>query len=255
MPDSSCRGESSGHGSLETGPRWFATTHWSVVLAAGSERSGNAEKALAQLCESYWYPLYAYVRRQGYSPPDAQDLTQEFFARFLERKYFLAANRERGKFRTFLLVSLKHFLAHEWEKAQRQKRGGGQTFVSLDEVDPEERYARELATELTPERLYDRRWALTVLEQTLAALREEHAASGRGELFERLAGFLSRPPAEGDYAALAAASGTTPGAIAVAVRRLRARYNALVREHIAQTVNSPALVDEELRYLITLVEK
>jgi len=233
----------------------FTTTHWSLVLAAGQADHPQAARCLEELCRTYWFPIYAFVRRQGYSPHDGQDLTQAFFARFLEKKYLRAADRERGRFRSFLIVSLKHFLAHEWEKSQRQKRGGGLTFVSLDEPEAEDRYVREPVTQLTPERLYDQQWALTVLDQALTALREEHAASGRAGLFERLAKFLSSPPAEGDYAALAAANRTTPGAIAVAVRRMRARYNELVRERVAQTVNSPNLVDEELRYLITLLEE
>ena len=158
----------------------FATTHWSVVLAAGEQQSPQAAEALEKLCRTYWYPLYVYVRRRGYSPQDAQDLTQQFFALFLEKEYFRRANPERGKFRTFLLHALQNFLANEWKRAQCLKRGGGAAFLSLDVAAAEQRYAIEPATAATPERAYEKRWAMTLLEQVLAGLQQEYARAGNG---------------------------------------------------------------------------
>src|SRR5947208_1108317 len=164
----------------------FSTTHWSVVLEAGQDDSPQAAEALEWLCRTYWYPLYVYVRRQGRSPEDTQDLVQEFFARFLERNYLRLADPNRGRFRTFLLTSLKHFLINEWNKANREKRGGGQTRLSLDESSAETRYAAEPARDECPDTLYDKRWAATLLERALAALRAEFEQSGKQGLFERL---------------------------------------------------------------------
>ena len=170
--------------------RQFTTTHWSVVLTAGSESSPVAQAALETLCRSYWYPLYAYVRRQGHSPEDAQDLTQEFFARFLEKQIFRQARPERGRFRSFLLTSLKHFLVNEWHRATARKRGGGHTPVPLDTVLAERLYSREPARDLAADKLYERSWALALLEQVRARLREEYAAEGRSERFEIVEQFL-----------------------------------------------------------------
>src|SRR6266571_5185734 len=162
-------------------PGWFATTHWSVVLAAGQTASPQAEEALEKLCRAYWYPLYAYVRRQGFSPEDAQDLTQEFFARFLQKKSFRRADRERGKFRTFLLTSLQHFLAHEWERARAQKRGGGQPLLPWDERSAESRYQLDATPDLAPDQVFDQRWALTLFQQALTRLHQEFAAEGKSQ--------------------------------------------------------------------------
>src|SRR5574341_1184135 len=154
----------------------FAATHWSVILAAAQEESPTASEALAELCRTYWYPLYAYVRRKGYSVEDAQDLTQEFFARLLEKRWLTSVDRRKGKFRSFLLAALEHFLAKEWTRAHRLKRGGGQTFIPWDGCDPEARYLLEPSDDWTAERIYERRWALTVLEQAMAALTLEYGA-------------------------------------------------------------------------------
>ena len=180
--------------------QWFTTTHWSVVLAACDSASPHATEALEKLCRTYWYPLYAYVRRQGHSPEDAQDLTQAFFERFLERKSWQQARRERGKFRSFLLTSLKHFLINEWKRRVARKRGGGVPLVSLDSVVAERLYSREPADKLTPEKLYERSWALTLLEQAHARLREEYAAEGKSKRFEMADQFLPGASSELSYA-------------------------------------------------------
>jgi RNA polymerase sigma-70 factor (ECF subfamily) len=227
----------------------FATTHWSVVLEAGNQDSPRASEALEQLCRVYWRPLYAYVRKRGYSPDEAPDLVQEFFARIIEKNYFSSADRQRGRFRTFLLASMEHFLAKEWQRAHRLKRGGGVTFLSLDDVSAETLYREEPADELTAERLYDRRWALALLEQALAQLRAEYAGSGRGPVFEELAVVLSGDKPEVAYAELGARLGLSEGAVKVAVHRLRQRYGELVRMQVADTVSRPEQVDEELQHL------
>src|SRR6266567_4670645 len=170
--------------------RSFATTHWSVVLAAGQDASPGAQEALEKLCRAYWYPLYVYVRRQGQSPHDAQDLTQELFARLLEKRYLRLADPDRGKFRAFLLKSLKHFLVNEWQKARTQKRGGGQCLIPLDAEIAESRYAAEPVQALTLDQVYEKRWAVTLIEAVLAGLRESYAAAGRLPVFETLKGFI-----------------------------------------------------------------
>jgi DNA-directed RNA polymerase specialized sigma24 family protein len=229
----------------------FATTHWSVVLAAADTKSPHGKDALEKLCRTYWYPLYAYVRRKGYDAHHAQDLTQEFFARLLARNYLSVADRNRGKFRSFLLGSLEHFLAREWTKAHAQKRGGGQAVISLDETNPENRYLLEPAHELTAEKIYDRRWATTLLGQAMSRLREECVASQKGDLFGKVEGFLSGEKGETSYADVAAALKMSEGAVKVAVHRLRKRYGELVRAEIAQTVATAEEIDEELHYLFT----
>jgi RNA polymerase sigma-70 factor (ECF subfamily) len=237
------------------GAKWFATTHWSVVLAAVDDSSPGAQEALEELCRTYWYPLYAYVRRQGHSPEDAQDLTQAFFASLVENKSLRHAQKERGRFRTFLLTSLKHCLSHEWERTQTAKRGGGSIHLSWDQTSAEERYQLEPVSDVTPEKVFEQRWALTLFEQALTRLREESEAAGKRDRFEQVKGFLTEEPAQGAYKAVAERLGMSPDAIAVSVHRLRQRYGELVREAIAQTVASPAEVQEELRYLIGLVGK
>jgi RNA polymerase sigma-70 factor (ECF subfamily) len=227
----------------------FTTTHWSVVLEAGNEESPRATEALGQLCRIYWRPLYAYVRRRGYSPHEAPDLVQEFFARVIEKNYFGAADRHRGRFRTFLLASMEHFLAKEWQRAHRIKRGGEVTFLSLDDRSAETLEREEPADEVTAEKLYDRRWALALLEQALARLRAEYTESGRGPVFEELAVVLSGDKAEVSYAELGARLGLSEGAVKVAVHRLRQRYGELVRAQVADTVSRTEQVDEELQHL------
>jgi RNA polymerase sigma-70 factor (ECF subfamily) len=227
----------------------FATTHWSVVLEAGNQESPHAREALEQLCRVYWRPLYAYVRKRGYSPDEAPDLVQEFFARVIEKNYFGAADRQRGRFRTFLLASMEHFLAKEWRRAHRLKRGGGQSFVSIDAQDAEGTWRAEPVDELTAEKLYDRRWALALLEQALGQLRAEYAGSGRGPVFEALAVVLSGDKPDVSYAELGARLGMSEGAVKVAVHRLRQRYGEVVRTQVGDTVSRPEQVDEELQHL------
>jgi RNA polymerase sigma-70 factor (ECF subfamily) len=230
----------------------FTTTHWSVVLAA-QEPSPEAGQALAELCRAYWYPLYAYVRRKGYAVADAQDLTQEFFARVLEKHYLNSADRRKGKFRSFLLASLEHFLAKEWRRAHRLKRGGDQVFIAWESCDPEERYRLEPPDPWTAERVFERRWALTVLEQAMSALAAEYAAAGKQPLFEELKAFISGEDEEISYPQLAGRLQISEGAPRVAVHRLRQRYGEAVRAEIAKIVQRPEEIDEELRHLFTVL--
>jgi len=232
-----------------TNARWFTTTHWSVVLAS-AEGAGDA---LERLCRAYWYPLYAHVRRQGSSPHDAQDLTQGFFAWLLASKHLGVADPELGKFRNFLLVRLEHFLSDQRKKERAQKRGGGQAIISLDAELAEERYRLEPASELAPEKHFDRHWALTVMEQTVARLRKEYVAAGRTELFEELKHFQTGEEATQSYTEVAARLGLSESAVKSAIFRLRRRHRDLLREEIAQTVATPAEVDEEIRYLIAVI--
>jgi RNA polymerase sigma-70 factor (ECF subfamily) len=234
---------------LGAGRAVFATTHWSVVVDAGHPDSPQASEALAQLCDTYWYPLYAYVRRKGYPSPDAQDLTQEFFARLLAGNYVGSADQRKGKFRSFLLGALEHFLAKEWRRAQAQKRGGGRTLASLDAMDAEKRYLLEPVDELTAERIFDCRWADTVLGQAMTRLREECQAEGKALLFEKAEPLLSVDGAGEAYMVIATSLSMNEGAFKMAVHRLRRRYGELVRAEIAQTVSTAEAVEEELRYL------
>jgi RNA polymerase sigma-70 factor (ECF subfamily) len=229
--------------------RKFVPTRWSVVLAAGQHASPQAEDALAQLCQTYWSPLYAYVRHQGYSPHDAQDLTQEFFARLLKKQYLARIEREGGRFRSFLLTALKRFLAKEWDRAKAQKRGGQQTVLSIDQKSAESRYQLEPIHEMTPEKVYEKHWAQALLELVLARLRQDYADAAKSELFEQISQSLSRPRGAVPYATIAANLNTTEAAIKMAVQRLRARYRELLRAEIAQTVASPQEVEEEIRHL------
>jgi RNA polymerase sigma-70 factor (ECF subfamily) len=230
-------------------PPAFVTTHWSVVLTAGRSDTTLARDALARLCQTYWHPLYAYVRRLGHSPPDAQDLTQEFFARLLAKNYLAAADESRGRFRSFLLAALKHFLANEWDKASAQKRGGGQIPISIDPGSAETACSFEPADTTTPEKIYERRWALTLLDQVLRRLREEYVRAGREKLFEQLKPTLTEASRTVRYAEIAARLGMSEGAVKVAVHRLRLRYREVLRAEIADTVASPAEVEDELRNL------
>jgi RNA polymerase sigma-70 factor (ECF subfamily) len=229
----------------------FASTHWSVVVAARRRSSPESREALATLCRAYWYPLYAFVRRQGYSAADAQDLTQGFFARLLQKQFLAAVEREKGKFRSFLLAAMKHFLANERDRARAQKRGGG-AIVSLETLDfetAESRYRREPAHNVTAERIFERRWALTLLDRVLDRLVAEYAVAGKALLFEQLKDCLTAPDSARSYAELAATLAMTEGAVKVAVHRLRRRYRELLRDEIAQTVADPREVDDEIRQL------
>ncbi|HUI06729.1 MAG TPA: sigma-70 family RNA polymerase sigma factor [Verrucomicrobiae bacterium] len=232
----------------------FATTHWSVVLAAGRSDAPQAQDALEQLCRTYWYPLYAYVRRRGYSPADAEDLTQAFFAWLLERKWLERADRQRGRFRSFLLTSMSNFLANEWDKARTQKRGGGR-IVSLQRDEAETRCAREPADNLTPEQSFEWRWALAVLDQVMNRLSAEFARDGKAKLFEALKPCLLGERTAQPYAALASRLAMTEGSVKVAVHRLRQRYRQLLRDEIAHTVATPEEVEEELRYLFAVLSR
>jgi RNA polymerase sigma factor (sigma-70 family) len=232
---------------------WFATTHWSVVLTAGRSASPGAQESLETLCRTYWYPLYAYVRRRGHAPEEAQDLTQDFFARLLEKNYFELADPARGRFRTFLLTALKHFLANEWKKARREKRGGGRAAISLEAAIAEQRYAAEPVERTNPEMVYERRWAATLLEGVLEALQQEWAAADKGWQFDELKAGLWGGSHAASYADIAVRRGTTEATIKMAAHRLRQRYRELLRAEIAHTVADPAEVDEELRHLIVVI--
>ncbi len=228
----------------------FRTTHWSVVLAAGKSQTQLAEASLERLCRTYWKPLYAYVRRQGHSQHDAQDLTQEFFARLLERNYLQLADRERGRFRSFLLKSLQHFLVNEWVRGQAQKRGGGRKVFSLDEEAAERTYLQDSSDKLAPEHFYDKHWATTLLERAIERLGADYAAAEKRVLFEQLKPLLLTEGSAESYRQMAGPLGLSDGAVKVAVHRLRQRFRKAVRAEVAQTVTTPEDVDEELRVLM-----
>jgi RNA polymerase sigma-70 factor (ECF subfamily) len=231
----------------------FSTTHWSAVLEAGQASSPEAQHALEKLCGSYWYPLYVHVRRLGWGPEDAQDLTQQFFARLLERKYLKLADPERGRFRSFLLTSLKHFLTDEWEKLRTQKRGGGQRVISWDGFDPEERYRHEPVENLTPDRIYEKRWAGILLDSVLNQLRAEYEKTGRVAEFDHLKACVWGDGHAGTYAEVAARMKVEENAVKVAVHRLRKRFRDQLRLEVLKTVSSPEEVDAELRHLRSLL--
>jgi RNA polymerase sigma-70 factor (ECF subfamily) len=242
----------SGPSENETAPGagQFNTTHWSMVLLAGQTQAPHAGAALENLCRTYWHPLYAYVRHQGHSAHDAQDLTQDFFARLLEKKYLKLAAQERGRFRSFLLKSLKHFLVNEWVRGQSQKRGGGKEIFSLDEEAAERSYLQQPANQLPPESLYDKLWAMTLLERAMERLGANYAAAGKRELFDELRPLLLTEGSSESYRKAAGPLELSEGAVKVAVHRLRQRFREAVRAEIAQTVATPAEVDEELRCLM-----
>ena len=231
----------------------FPTTRWTLVVAAGDSQRREARSALVSLCEGYWYPLYAYVRRRGYPADQAQDLTQEFFVRVLEGRYLDRADAEKGRFRAFILTSLKFFLADEADRNRAQKRGGGNV-LSLEISSGEERYQRDPAHNETPERIFERRWALSVLDRVVEKLRNEFVHHGRLEHFERLKVFLLGQ-SDAPYAALAREMNTSEGALKVAVHRLRKRYRDLFRQEIADTVGDPAEVESELRFLAAVLTR
>jgi RNA polymerase sigma-70 factor (ECF subfamily) len=228
----------------------FVTTRWTMVLAAGKQNSPAAAIALEELCRDYWYPLYAYVRHRGHSPADAEDLTQAFFAKFLEKNYLAGLDSNRGRFRAFLLASLKHFLANEWDRANRQKRGGGAALLSLDYQGADTRYQIDPPDHLSPDKLFDRAWALTLLEKVIARLREENQTEGRAEQFEQLKIYLTVGTSSISYADAAAKLAMSEGNVRVAVHRLRRRYRELLQQEIVQTLADPAQADEEMRALM-----
>jgi RNA polymerase sigma factor (sigma-70 family) len=228
----------------------FVATRWTVVLAARDKTSPQFGEALESLCRAYWYPLYAYVRRLGHPTADAQDLTQEFFARLLAKEWLASADREKGRFRTFLVVALKRFLANEWDRLHREKRGGRAPHFPLDTEMAEARYQAEPALELSADRIYERRWALALLENTMNRLREEFGQANKAAEFERLKVFLTADKSAIAYADVARDLGTSEGAARVAVHRLRRRFREVFREEVAHTVASAEDVTEELRHLL-----
>ncbi len=231
----------------------FHTTHWTVVVTARTGDGSAATDALAKLCAAYWHPLYAFIRRQGSTPHEAEDLTQSFFCRFLERNTLAQVHPRTGKFRSFLLTCLKNFLINERERAQAQRRGGGCVLLPLDSGDAETRYLIEPGHHLTPEAVFERRWAMAVLERTLGSLRQEYAMKQKGDLFEELQGFLPGGQGSQSRVELAAKRGVSAGAIDVAIHRLRQRFGALLREQVAQTVASEAEIEQEIRYLMSVL--
>jgi RNA polymerase sigma-70 factor (ECF subfamily) len=227
----------------------FLTTHWSLVLAAKGSGSNASGPALEALCQTYWYPLYAYLRRQGRSAHDAQDLTQGFFARLLEKDYLQMAGQEKGKFRTFLLVALQRFVANEWDREHALKRGGHAPVISIDQELAESRFGSEPAHNFRPDILFDRQWAMTLLERAITRLREEYVASGRAALFEHLQSCLAREETALPYVEIAVRLGLTEAAVKMAVHRLRARYREIVREEISHTVCTAGQIEEEIQHL------
>jgi RNA polymerase sigma-70 factor (ECF subfamily) len=232
--------------------RRFVTTQWSLVLAAQDAGSPRAREALARLCEGYWYPLYAYVRRQGHSAEDAQDLTQGFFARLLEKSYLQQVDRDKGRFRSFLLAACGHFLSNERDRVRAVKRGGGAPPLPLDLASAEQRYSIEPAHDLTPEKQFLRQWTLTLLDRVLAALRDELAAKGKAELFESLKPFLTGE--DESYAKAAERLGLGVGATRVAVHRLRRRYRQVLREEVLETLDDPQALEDEIQSLLACLE-
>jgi RNA polymerase sigma-70 factor (ECF subfamily) len=225
------------------------------MLSARAKNSSQSNEALGKLCRLYWYPLHAYVRRQGHRPHDAQDLTQEFFARLLAKDYLLAADREKGRFRTFLLVALKRFLANEWDRLRAQKRGGGRTHVPLDTDLAERRYQVEPEAGVSADKVYERRWALTLLDQTMNRLRLEFADADKLGEFEQLKVFLTAERGAIAYADIAAHTGMNEGAVRVAVHRLRRRFREIFREEIAHTVSSPDEIEAEVQHLLAALSE
>jgi RNA polymerase sigma-70 factor (ECF subfamily) len=227
----------------------FATTHWTVVLAAGQRHTPQSDRALEELCRTYWFPLYAYTRRHGHSKEDAEDLTQAFFARFLAKNYLEGLNAERGRFRAFLLASLKHFLANEWDKSQRQKRGGPLEHLSLDWQVADTQFQIASTTEPSPDQAFDREWAMALLGKVVDRLRGECDADGKGKQFEQLKIFLTAGKGALSHADAARSLDMDETAVRVAVHRLRKRYRALLRDEIAQTLSDPSQVAEEIQAL------
>ena len=233
--------------------RAFPTTRWALVVAAARDATESGRPALAELCERYWPPLYAYARRDGRTVEEAQDLTQAFFAKFLEKDYVRDADPKRGRFRSFLLSSFKHFMSNERDRERAQKRGGGANTLSLEFESAETCYRLEPADTLTPDTLFERRWAIELIDRVIAQLANERARAGGGNEFERLKEFLVGEREEGKYADMANALGTTEGALRVTVHRLRRRFRDLLRAEIAATVTDDSEIDSEIRHLINAV--
>jgi RNA polymerase sigma-70 factor (ECF subfamily) len=232
----------------------FAATSWTNVLAAQQAGSAEAAEALEKLCRVYWYPLYSYLRRKGEDPHRAQDLTQEFLYRLIKENYLGAADRRRGKFRSFLLAALNHFVSNQRDYERAVKRGGRVSLVSLDEQQSENRFLQEPASDLSPEKIFERNWFFALFDAALARLRDEQRVAGRMALFEQLRPFVIEDAADGEYGAAAARLNMTPNAVAVAVHRLRERYKKLVHEEVVRTVADPAEIEEELHRFFALLE-
>lgn len=230
----------------------FATTHWSVIVAASQPDNAQHDQALATLCQHYWLPVYAYIRRRGNRPEDAQDLAQEFFARLLAKQWLAGIEPQGGRFRSFLLTAVARFLANEYDRNRAAKRGGGVVPLNLEQA--ESLCCDAFASSDSPERAYDRRWAVILLNRAIGRLRDEAAACGKSAHFENLNRFLSREAEPGEYVAAGTALNLSPGAVAVAVHRLRHRYRQLLRLEVAQTLSDPSLVDEELRHLLAALQ-
>ncbi len=228
----------------------FETTNWSLILQARGGQATPAREALASLCTSYWPPVYAFIRRRGRAPEDAEDLTQAYFARFFEKGYVNAFRPDVGRFRTFLLTSVTHFLANEWDRGQAKKRGGGVRHLSLDAASAEERLRLEPVDRLTPEAIFERQWTAALIARCLERLRAEQSASGTRARFERLKSFLTGEGAPGDYAGLAPELGLSESTVRVAVHRLRRRFAELLREEVASTLTDPAEVEGEIRWML-----
>ena len=233
----------------------FTTTHWSVVLAAHADDPTRARDALEKLCTTYWYPLYAFLRRRGHAPADAEDLVQGFIAHLLERQFFQDADPDKGRFRSYLLTSLNHFVSDSAERDARLKRGAGKPLLSLDAAKAERRYELEPADPSIPEQLFERRWALTLLDTVLQCLEKEAAESGRGDLFQRIKGVLLGNRGGVTYGQLAPQLGLSEAALTMTVQRLRRRYRELVREEIAHTVSRPVEIEEEMRHLFQVLSR
>ena len=240
-------------GTMQSGPAVFTTTHWSVVLAAQGE-SPAAREALEKLCRTYWRPIFAFLRRQGIPPEEAEDITQGFFAELLERRSLDAVRKEKGRLRSFLLGGLKYFLANEERRAMAAKRGKGQRPIPLEELRAGERIEMEPADPMTPDQFYERRWALTVLERVLTRLKDEYLAADNAALFDSLKELLPDEPGAASQAEIAVRVGMTENAVRQAFYRFRQRYQALLREEIANTVATPGDIEDELRHLITVLE-
>lgn len=234
-------------------PQWFSTTHWSAVLSAGQANSSQASESLEKLCRAYWPPLYSYVRHQGHGPEEAQDLTQAFFAKLLQKNFWARADPQKGRFRSFLLTALRHFLADQRDRGRTAKRGGGLSFISLDEQASEERFIEGLSQNLSGEQQFDRQWAATVLEQARTKLRQECVASGKSALYDRISLVEGQPECAVPQAVIAQELGMSVSAVKSAVLRLRARYGELVRQEVAHTVSSPAEIEAEIRHLLSVI--
>jgi RNA polymerase sigma-70 factor (ECF subfamily) len=234
---------------LSSKGEWFASTHWSVVLAARESDAPSAAEALEKLCRAYWPPLYAFIRREGYAEAEAKDLTQEFFLRLIDREFLRRLRHQQGKFRSFLLTFLKNFLLEQRGKSKAQKRGGGKVIVSLDQLAEEGSYLHEPVDHFSPDQVFERRWAQTIFQVALNRLREEYLAAGKAELFDVLKDFQPRESGGESYADIGARFGMTEAAVKSVAQRMRARHRELLRREIANTVTRPDEIDEEIRHL------